>query len=615
MSMICGAWNRRAGVVERLDDMLAALPGHEADAKAKWAGASMALGWRGRASGEDGAGQAPRLDAASRLATTASVRLDGRDALCEALDRPHPERSGVPDGALILRAYARWGRACPEHLLGDYAFALWDAERETLFCARDHVGVRPFYYALAGERFVFASDIGAVLAAPGVSGDLDEAAVATRLIYASRPLGARTCYRAVRRLLPGHALSVTRDAVRVHRWWRPEETPSTPNATDDTLAEACLELLSEAVRDRLRGADPVGVHLSGGLDSSGVAALAARELRRQGRPAPPAFTWFPPPDTDHRGSDEPGGSGAVESVRRQEDLQLFSCRPPAARDFVAVLRRDGTRGADGAVFEEIVRRTAAGLGVKVLLSGWGGDEGISFNGRGYYRQLLRSGHLTRLWRELRERSRRPLAAFLAEAVLPAAAPRVARAVRRLRRGTRPFRKNVTFIHPEFARGVRLLPAEERPRGGVRDVQLHVLQRGLLSDRLEAWVAAGARHGIEYRYPLLDRRVLEFALGLPADQYRRGRWNRWLMRRALDPVLPPEVCWNPSKREQGRFEPGGGAAAEALARIRAMIEEHEGALSRARYLDLPRLLAELDPERRRVKGRRTPVLNALRFLDF
>ena len=611
--MICGNWKREPGAAEELDPLLAALPGREVDAPRRWAGASVAFGWRGRESGDEGP-ESPRVDAAAGLAITGSVRLDGRVALCEALGIPGPDRTALPDSALILKAYACWGQACPEHLLGDFAFALWDERRDVLFCARDHIGVRPFYYALTAGGFFFASDIKAVLAALGVSGDLDEAAVATRLTFGARLLGERTCYRVVRRLLPGHALSMERGVVRVQRWWRPEEVPPLPPASDGALAEECLAIVTEAVRDRVQDGRSIGVHLSGGLDSSGVAAIAARELRRQERAAAPAFAWFPPSGAGPRAA--PGEFGAHDPVCRQEHLRLF-CRPPEARDIVAFLRRDGTLEADSGPYEEIVRRAAAGQGVEVLLSGWGGDEGISFSGRGYYRQLLRSGRVGRWWRELGERNRRPLAAFVGDAV-PLVSPGAASAARALRRGEWPFRKNVTFIHPGFARRVRPLPAADWPRSGVRDVQVHALQLGHLGDRTGRWAVSGARRGIEYRYPLLDRRVLEFALGLPAEQYRRGRWTRWVMRRALAPVLPPEVCWNPSKRDPARFASIRDAVAEeAIVEVRRMIEEPERALSRSRYLDLPRLLEALDPERWRASGRRTrsPLMNALRFLDF
>ena len=242
---------------------------------------------------------------------------------------PGRRHAGLSDSALILMSYARWGAACPEHLLGDYAFALWDPKRQFLFCARDHIGTRPFYYAQSPERFVFASDIDSVLAAPGISGEYDEEAVATRLTYGARPLGARTCYRFVRRLLPGHSLRVEGGTVRVERWWRPEELPPARGKCDDDFADAVLAACTDAVRDRLRCAGTIGLHLSGGLDSSSIAVLANRELRRQGRPSPVAFSWHPPPGPGSRGEAKAAEYGPIEAMCRQESLQLFY-RPPQA---------------------------------------------------------------------------------------------------------------------------------------------------------------------------------------------------------------------------------------------------------------------------------------------
>ena len=144
--------------------------------------------------------------------------------------------------------------------------------------------------------------------------------------------------------------------------------------------------------------------------------------------------------------------------------------------------------------------------------------------------------------------------------------------------------------------------------------------------MEGWAASGARHGLEYRYPLLDRRVLEFALGLPPGQFRRGRWSRWLMRRALagagpsdearaGAVLPPEVCWNPGKADPARSEPLREAMGEALAAVGGELAARATPPSRAGYVDMPRLLERLDTGRIRGLQRRAPVLRALELLDF
>ena len=596
--------------------MLAALPGRERDGAAVWTDGAVALGWLGAAAGDDaGTGRLPLADRGARLAVTASCRLDDRASLCDVLDVPRAQRANVPDGALILRAYERWGTDCPGRLLGDYAFAVWDAPRRRMLCARDHAGARPLYYCLTGDRVVFASDIAAVLAAPGVAGDLDEAAVATLLTRGSKPLGERTFFRAVRRLPPGHRMVVADGAARVERWWRPEDAPALDAGDDDSLAEEFLEIYSRAVEDRLRGALRVGVHLSGGLDSSSIAVLAARARRRAGLPAPSAFCWQPPPGAGPAGAAGTSEHDLIEAVRRQEGLDVHYC-PLGVEDVVAWLRRDGALDLSVHVNETAVQRAAAESGVRVLLSGWGGDEGISFNGRGYPAELLRRGRLGALWRQVGRTSRYPPAGLVTQALLPLAAPALAAALGRWRRGERRRWRGVTFIHPAFARRARALPDPYRrlPAGG-RRLQLRLLRAGHLAERIDGWAASGARHGIEYRYPLLDRRVLEFALGLPPEQFRRGRWGRWLMRRALDGILPSEVCWNRDKADPARWESTCRAGAEALVAVRGILDARAVTMSRSAYVDTVRVRDRLGRVSADSPELPDPLVNALRLLDF
>ena len=555
-------------------------------------------------------------------ALVANARLDDRDSLCDALGVPRPERPAAGDHTLILRAWRRWGPECPNHLLGDYAFALWDADTRTLFCARDHIGCRPFYYAPTPERFIFASTVEAVLAAPGVSDALDERVVASYLTQLSVCTTTRTFFKAVRKLPSGHSLTVETAplprAPRLQRWWRPERTPKARPAGDDETAARFLDLYARAVKDRLRGG-PVGVHLSGGLDSSSIAVLAARELRRQGRPPPPAFTWLRP-----LGGKPPSAAYApeyarIEETAAREGLPVHHCHNACPEDYVSAFRRDLTCPLVPSSYEEGVRSRAAELGLRVLLSGMGGDECVSFNGRGYYADLLLRGRWRRLAAECRARGRAP-APFLARTVLLLVHPRLFWRLDRWRRGGPRGHYGGGgrwLIHPAFARRVRPLPDRRRFREiGVRRTQLRLLRYGgMLSNAMEEQAVSGARHGIEYRYPLLDRRLLEFALGLPPEQFRRGGWGRWLMRYALAPVLPPDVLWSEDKADPAREEPMVDAIAGALPAVRREVAARAGRLARARYVDVPRLLERLDPERFRARPRLAAINSALHVLDF
>ena len=616
MKAICGILCGGPDAGRALDALLDALADYGPERAARTEGA-VRLGCRHAGSVDTGAGRpALAVDCGAGLVLAADARIDDRGALCDALGVPHPERAGLDDADLVLRAFARWGEASPAHLVGDYAFAVWDGRRGALFCARDHIGARPFYYALEDERFVFASAVEAVLTAPGVSGALDEAVVAARLSSIMADKTSRTFYRAVRKLPAGHALTVEPEAgpnagsagrvrVRIERYWRPEQTPAARPASDDAHAEQFLDLYGKAVRDRLRGG-PVGVHLSGGLDSSSVAVLAARELRRQGRPAPPAFSWLPalgdaPPRPEY---------ALVDVVCAQERLQVFH-GAPGPEEVVDVLRRDGA--LPGGYFhfnEEMVLRRAAAMGVRVLLVGGGGDECVSFNGRGHLAHLLLSGRWRALAAECRAQDG-PAWRSLVRIVLPLLHPALPVMLRRWRNGESVRRR--WFIDPGFARRANPLVLPVQRLIGVRRAQLGFLQDGRLGDGLEQWRARGVRRGIEYRYPLLDRRLLEFALGLLPEQFRRPGHNRWLMRHALRHVLPPEICWNRSKQDPARSEPLLEAIAEALPAIRRRIVGSTP--SRAPYVDMPGLLEHLDADRFRAGPRPGPLLVALQFLDF
>ena len=629
MSAICGVLGGRPGANPDPDvgAMLDALADCGAG-RAEWSDGPVRLGRRCRRDTGDGAPPPERAspEPAARihrcreagLALAADARLDDREALRDALGC---REAGICDGELILRAWRRWGPDCPNRLLGDYAFALWDARRRILFCARDHIGARPFYYARAGERFVFASAVPAVLAAPGVPDRIDDDFVAAHLTHISLETTTHTFFAAVRKLPPGHALTVTGDGrLRTERYWRPEDVPRVRPASGDACAQECLDLCARAVRDRLRGPGPVGAHLSGGLDSSGVAALAARELRRQGRAAPLAFTWLPDLGGGAPKPEQAPEYALVDAVARQEGLRTLHCGLGPG-DVLALLRRDGALpGVHVHINEEAVQRRAEALGVRVLLSGWGGDQGVSLSGfRGWPEYLLLTGRWLELTAYLRRSHEGRSFRHLARVVLGIVHPELPDAVRgwlrgRQRQGNKPDGRR-WLIAPAFRQRAKRFGRGAYRRIGVRRTWLRRLRRGSVSERMEGWAASGAARGIEYRYPLLDRRVLEFVLGLPPEQFRHGKLGRWLMRRAFGPVLPPEVCWNPSKADPARVEAMEDAFAEALPTVRRELAARAVPPYRARYIDMPRLLERLDTDRYRAHPRFSPILNALQILDF
>lgn len=610
MSAICGfAW--QGPEPPSLGPLFKAMPQYGA-ASADWSSGKVGLGSRHDAAGTLRGGGLAR-DAERGIVVAATARLDDRSGLCAALDIRPAERSAVTDADLVLRAWIRWGRESPSHLLGDFSFAVWDERRRALFCARDPVGVRPFYYAATPSGFVFASAVEALLAA-GVDDALDESTVAAYLTRVRPRSGEATFFNAIRSLLPGHALAVEAGRLRIARYWLPEDVPPLPPASGDAYAEELLRLYRQAVDDRVADSDAVGVHLSGGLDSSSVAVLAAQSARARGRPSPTAFTWLP--DANSAVRRKAPEYRRTDAVCKQEDLPLRH-QPLTPSDLLAMLRRDGALpGVQAHPGEEPVQRAAAAEGINVMLTGSGGDEGVSFNGDGHDAWLLLTGRWARWLRECRARRVAPTVMFR-DAVGPL--KHWANEVQWWLRDDTAIREG-WLIAPDLARQRRPRPHRYHlnERGlGMRRTQLHLLRLGHLNHRLEGWAASGAARGIDYRHPLLDKRLLEFALGLPTEQFRHGLWRRWIMRWALRDTLPIEVAWNQHKGEAMRrknlfkiYEGARPALRQELAHATP---------SRARFVDMPRLRHRLRDDQSlrdsNVMHPRAALHNALQFLDF
>jgi len=611
MSAIYGCFQRDSGIIEEQPGaMSAVLAAYGPDGDRQWTDGATCLGFRKMAvTPESAREELPCRDSEIDLVITADVRLDNRSELGKILGIPLPELSDFRDSFLILKAFQHWGVDCPKHLLGDYAFAIWNPREKTLFCARDHVGAKPFYYSLTTKQFVFASDIDAVLSVSGVSDQLDERYLAVYLQDKEFSHQKRTLFKAIQKLPPAHSLLIRPDDVSLKRYWFPEQSPDIRLKSDRDYAEALLEIYSQAVQDCLRTDYPVGVHLSGGLDSSSVAALTARELRRQGKKPPTAFCWLPQPEGELPSKSE---YSRIHAICQQEDL-IPHYYAPTPGDIISILRLDGAKDPYrvALITEQLVQQKAASSGIRVILSGWGGDEGASFNGRGYFPNLLLQGQWRRL---IQESNGNPLRFIVREAVLPLLPYRTYVAAVALLQRRWPFGKKF-YINPDFARRVKPLKSNPYRQSSVRQTQLDVLSYGFLTDRMVSWATSGSKHNIVYHYPLLDRRVLEFALGLPPEQFRHGQWKRWVMRNALDGVLPREVCWHPSKADPIRLGRNKPVVVDALRQIGESLLVQTILPSRSAYLDMPRLIRDLTTNLDSENHKFGKLSLALMFLDF
>ena len=533
---------------EALGRRAAALAERGGDAAGVWIDGPVGLAAAVRWNVPEAIGQQqPVHDREAGLVLVFDGRLDQREALINLLTaHGHPPRDAT-DAALVLCAHRVWGAAMPARLSGDFAFVLWDGHRRRLLAARDILGVRPLVYQQHGGIFCCASSLSALLPPGSVMPPPNEGLVGEYLAAAVRDRG-ETVYQGVYRLPPAHLLVVEDGRLRLHRYWHGVPGERLRYRYDRDYGDHLRELLAAAVRDRLRTAGPAGAYLSGGLDSSSVVSV----VRWLGDDATAALSVrFPSHPSDE--------SPYIDAVlaRWPGAAQSFAAAAPDAERLrgYAAAWRDLPPPPNHLIRDEL-RRWAQQQGLGVLLTGEGGDEW--FGGSAYrYTDFLAAADLAGLVRQMRRDLRtlpdgptprqwlraglRPLLHDLAP---PALRPHLHRP------GYRPPPAFSPLLNADFARRVdlaaRLHPPEvTRPARLPRPHYLHddVLCTGASGWRtlaLEIEDRIDAAWGMEARHPLLDRRVVEFALTLPEEQRWRGEGGRFVLRQALHGILPELV---------------------------------------------------------------------------
>ncbi len=474
------------------------------------------------------------------------ARLDNREELGQKTGISKGIIATLSDSELILACYLKWGEECVDHLIGDFAFVLYDEKKQTIFCGRDHFGVRPFYYFLDNNRFVCATSLNGLVGLEGITTELDGPWMAAYLHRLSKSF-AQTPYVGIKKLPPGHCLTVTPEREHLHQYFHLTSEPPLHLKDSREYVDAYREQLQEAIECRLVSDYPIGSELSGGLDSSTITAFSANFLG----PVLNSFHTFAITNCEL----EPEYVEAVRQAWALTNNHGFTAREPESpntmRHSLAVLGYPEEYGV--ATCHEPFYRLAEKLNVRTMLSGFGGDEFVTTNhGNMVPLELLRQYRYGDLYHIL---PGNPLMRFL-------------RLGHRIKQQIQT--RNFT-IHPQpswLSVINRRWPHQIVEQEFVERFDLHRtyidqahfddgytdLKKMIIEKRWEPFVPtrmenciqmAGARK-IEYRWPLLDVRLVKLFMRIPAQEnYYRGM-GRYLHRRAVTGIVPDLVAWKQSK---------------------------------------------------------------------
>ena len=549
---------------------------------------------------EDTHDRQPLRSRDGRLTLVADVRLDNRDEMIAALGLPLADARQLCDAAILLECLERWGEGALDRLVGDFAFALWDANAQKLVLARDFLGQRPLHYHRSRGFFAFASMPKGLHALAEVPYAPDEQAMA-EFVTLMPQNGPRSFFKGVDRVMPAHIVTVTREHLSSRRYWQPQR-PRAGLATPGDYVDGLRYHLDQATKSRLRGANGiVGADLSAGFDSSSVTATAARLLAPSGGKVV-AFTAVPRegydgPDPRNRIGDE--GPLAAATAAMYPNIEHVLIRsghrsPLDGLDRFFFLFDRPMLNLCNSVWASSIDQAARERKLHVMLTGQNGNMTVSYHGLELLPELLRTRRIIKLWHEasrLVAKTDMRWRGALAKTFGPFTPVWLWQWANEAFLGRKQDILEYTAIRRDCLVELNLaalaserdLDFSYRPRKDGFAMRLWVMGR---VDSGNAHKGTLAGWGIDYRDPTADKRLVEYCLGIPTEQYLADGVPRALAKRALADRLPKAVLTERKKGYQAADWHEGLTAARAD--VAAELDRLAVCVPAAKTLDIDRM---------------------------
>jgi asparagine synthase (glutamine-hydrolysing) len=608
MSGIAALYDLRGAPLEAdaISSLLGAIA-HRGPLQSTWQQGSVALGERLLPTTPEAMAEGLPLTVAGGLYQVAlDGRLDNRDDLLGALQPM--DSPAITDADLIALAYERWGDTCAGHLLGDFAFILWDCQARRMYAARDQRGFRPLYYAFLDRCVVLGSEPAQILASGGIPRTVDALYLACFLTGSPPPSGA-TPFASIEEVPPAHFATVDASGLALHEYWRPSQNAMLRYGREEEYVEHFEAVVGEAVAAATRSVSVPAVKLSGGLDSSYVLSRAL-----EAAPATTAIHGFAP-GTKAMDERSYARQAADHLGIRLAEVDAGDCWTLSSH-YLPQASFDQPNIPVQAPFMVRVGQEAQAQGCRVLLDGIGGDEFLG-GPADYMADLLLGGRPLDAVSEARAWARasgRDTNRTFARAALLPLLPAAVQAS--LKRGTgRPgVSAYPSWIDPEaltvasLGRALELSPepaAWQRAKRERRFWSFHARDAIPALGWRERWAALP--YSLEVRSPLYDLRVIEFAARVPSWMHWDGTSSKRLLRRAMSLHLPKAVVERTDKGyytellDRGVFE-------EEAQRVGLALEESP--LNSLPYVNTPALLGELEVFRRERRPRYYSILRAI-----
>lgn len=513
----------------------------------------------------------PTENRESSLVITADAILDNREEVLARLNVEKSQWKSLADSEIILKTYLKYGEDCPKYLVGDYAFAIWDPKKRELFCARDHVGKRTLYYFYSKNLFAFCTVTSPLLEIESVTRDINEQWIADYLAIEGllHELDASiTIYQDIHQLLPGHSLKISKFECSIKKYWEPFDVKKLKLKSNEEYEEAFREVFDEAVKCRLRSTNEVGIMLSGGLDSSSVAAVAAINLKENQRklnaysaiPFTGYKEWLPKTQISNE------SYFIEELIKKYKNINIkylsFDYSNPLSKiNELIDMMEQPYKILQNLFWIDEMMAEAQKEGCSVMLNGQFGNYTISLGSiSSYLFGLLNRKKYLSLHKEIKAHCQlhqvqySKVFKYLVREKMPDKIKEYYYKLRNIE--TRQWEKEQTQLinmnfSKEFNIDHRLRDAKiGKYQEAARDIlqtQRESLRSMTLSHISSTETKLSLKHGIALRDPTRDKRVIEFCLSLPDNQFVNNGQGRSLIRRSTKNILPDEIRLNYYRR--------------------------------------------------------------------
>ena len=483
---------------------------------------------------------------------TADARIDNRHELDEPLSISEEEQAFIPDTTYIVKAYEKWGKDCVKHLIGDFAFAIWDTVEKTLFCARDHIGIKPFFYLKTEDKFIFASELKTIVELREIPVELNESKLGDWM-YRIQDLNnpTDTLFMNVKRLMPAHFGIVQSNNFVIEQYWKLVRTKVIKLPNDEAYAEKLRDLMIQAVECRMRTKYEIGVTLSGGLDSSSVACIAARKLAKEGKNLYTASSVLP---NNWEGIEEDEREYIDAVIEQEKNIKNISVTV-FPNDFFNDLDTNIGRtyspvnpfyNMDNALALSISEQDS----VRLILSGYAGDMAVSQKANTLLAFLIsrRKWYLAVNLIKKRTKIGDKYLPILKEGFMPL----IPSFFKKIYGLIKKFSKTDSFesiFNEEFLKKHDL-------NSDKRDFFLNKTNLPILENIKFAFATSVSDfeeiniqrtpYQIEEWIPFADIRLLEFLANIPIQHFQMGGWKRGLIRFAMQDILSSKIQFRHDK---------------------------------------------------------------------